>query len=123
MAESKKEALTALLRGLEGEGDIDGSAIVSRDGLLIASALSDDVDEEIFAAMSATMLGAAETAINELKRGRVDRVISEFNEGKLITLGTGENAAIVALVKPEANLGLVLMEMKKIQDVTVRFLE
>jgi hypothetical protein len=75
--ESKKDRLLRILKGLSSIGDVDGSAIVTRDGLLIASDLPSDVDSETFAAMSATMIGAAETAVGELKKGTVERVIAE----------------------------------------------
>ena len=82
---SKKEILSDLLKGLEEEGDVEGSAIVTRDGLLIASGLPEDIDSETFAAMSATMLGAAETAVCELKKDEVGIIIVEGKEAKLIT--------------------------------------
>jgi predicted regulator of Ras-like GTPase activity (Roadblock/LC7/MglB family) len=54
---SKVEELTNLLKDLEGTTpDIEASAMVSVDGLMIASALPQDVEEDRVAAMSAAML-------------------------------------------------------------------
>lgn len=111
---SKKEILSDLLKGLEEEGDVEGSAIVTRDGLLIASGLPEDIDSETFAAMSATMLGAAETAVCELKKDEVGIIIVEGKEAKLITRNAGLNAFLVAMVSTDANLGLILIEMSKV---------
>jgi hypothetical protein len=116
MPESKKDRLLKILKGLSSVGDVDGSAIVTRDGLLIASDLPRDVDSETFAAMSATMIGAAETAVGELKKGTVERVIAEGKEIKLITKGAGSSAVLVTMVKADANLGLVLVEMGKASE-------
>jgi len=113
MPKSKKEELIEVLESLSDVGDIDGAVIATRDGLLIASHLPQDVSAETFAAMSATMFGAAETAVSELKKGKVKRIISEAEDCKLIAVDAGPTAALVALVKPNANLGLVLMEMTK----------
>ena len=113
---TKKENLLRILKDLDGVGDIEGSAIVTRDGLLIASDLPRDIDAETFAAMSATMVGAAETAVSELKKGDVERVIVEGRESKLITQGSGPNVVLVAMVSKDANLGLILVEMKKASD-------
>ena len=66
---TKKEQLTEILQSLRKIGDVQGSSVVSRDGLVVASDLSQDIDEETFAAMSAAMQGAAETAVSELKQG------------------------------------------------------
>ena len=111
--DSKKQRLTKLLEGLEQEGDVEYAALVTRDGLLIASGSKGDINEETFAAMSATMLGAAETAVSELKRGAVERVIAEGEQTKLITTGAGPNAVLVSMVNKDANLGLILVEMKR----------
>ena len=113
MTKSKKERFNETLNKLNRTGDIEGSAIVTRDGLLISSLLPPDTDAETFAAMSATMIGAAETAVSELKKGTTNRVIVEGNDCKLIAAGVGNNAILVCMVAAQANLGFVLVEMKK----------
>lgn len=113
MPETKKEKLSEILKILRRTGDIEGAAIITRDGLLIASELPKNIDEDTFAAMSATMTGAAETAIQELKKTYPDRIIVESKNAKLITTGAGEQAILACIVSPDAKLGLVLIEMKK----------
>jgi hypothetical protein len=108
-----REALEKVLSDLGRAGDIDASAIVSRDGLLMASDIPREIHAETFAAMTATMLGAAETAIAELKRGIPDRVIVESKEAKVIAAGAGPKALLVVMTSPEAGLGLILVEMAK----------
>ena len=110
---SKKERLAGILERLSKTGDIEGAAIITRDGLLISSRLPENIDGETFAAMSATMTGAAETAIQELKKSSPDRVIVESKNAKLITTGAGEQTILACIVNPDAKLGLVLIEMKK----------
>jgi hypothetical protein len=108
-----REILEKILRDLKSVGDIEVSAVVSRDGLLMASNIPQDVQGETFAAMSATMLGAAETAVSELQKGKPDKVIVESKEGKIIAKGAGPKALLVAMTDPSAGLGLVLVEMDK----------
>ena len=111
---TKKEQLIHLLTELKNIGDIEGSSVVSRDGLVIASDLMGNVDEETFAAMSAAMQGAAETAVSELKKGDLNQVIIEAARGKIITISAGKLAILVAMTKPNVNLGLAILEIKKI---------
>ena len=111
--ETKKEKLTKILQKLISTGDIQGAAVITRDGLLIASELPSGIDGDTFAAMSATMTGAAETAVQELKKTSPERVIVESNNTKLITAGAGSQAILACIVDPDAKLGLVLIEMKK----------
>ncbi len=113
MPETKKEALTKILQKLTSTGDIEGAAVITRDGLLIASELSSGIDGDTFAAMSATMTGAAETAVQELKKSSPDRVIVESNNTNLVTAGAGEQAILACIVSPDAKLGIILLEMKK----------
>ncbi len=110
---SKKEVLTQILKKLTSTGDIEGAAVITRDGLLIASELSSGIDADTFAAMSATMTGAAETAVQELKKSSPDRIIVESSATKLITVGAGEQAILACIVNPTAKLGMILLEMKK----------
>lgn len=113
---SLREQLEKILKDLKTVGDIEASAIVSRDGLLIAADISHNVNAEAFAAMTATMLGAAETATSELGKGIPDRVIVEGKGGKIIATGAGPKALLVVMASPRANLGLVLLEMSKASD-------
>lgn len=114
MVETKKEQLIEVLQDLKKIGDILGSSVISRDGLTIASDLSKDIDEETFAAMSAAMQGAAETAASELKQGNLNQIIVDAAKGKIISLSAGEKAILVILSKPNLNLGLALLEMGKV---------
>ena len=109
---SKKEILSSILKDVRSLGDVEGCAIVTRDGLLVASELG-SVDAETFAAMSATMFGAAETAVTELSKGLVERVLVESGKAKMILCGAGSNSLLVVMVNSSANVGLVLVEMKK----------
>ena len=113
MPETKKEKLTKTLHALRAIGDIQGSSVISRDGLVIASDLSRETDEDTFAAMSATMQGAAETAVSELRQGNLRQIIVDADKGKIITISAGEKAILVILAKPKINLGLALLELGK----------
>jgi predicted regulator of Ras-like GTPase activity (Roadblock/LC7/MglB family) len=108
-----RESMEAALREMERSGGINASAIVSRDGLLMSSSMHTSVRAETFAAMSATMLGAAETASSELKKGVPDRVIVETKDGNLIVTGAGSKALLVALTAPQAMVGPILVNVGK----------
>jgi hypothetical protein len=110
MADTKKDKLIELLQEMQKIGDIKGSIVVSRDGLVIASNIT-DIDADTFAAMSAAMQGAAETAASELKQGDVDQIIIETGKGKIISTGAGKRAILVILTSRSINLGLALLEM------------
>lgn len=111
-----KEMLDTVLKELERAGGITASAVVSRDGLLMSSSITGDVRAETFAAMSATMYGAAETAVSELKKGVPERVVIESKDSKLIASGAGPKALLVVMTEANVGLGLVLVNMSKAAD-------
>jgi predicted regulator of Ras-like GTPase activity (Roadblock/LC7/MglB family) len=121
MADTKKDRLEKIIRGLKNIGDIVGSAVISTDGLPIASDFNQSIDEETFAAMSAAMHGAAETSVSELKQGNLRQIIIDADEGKMISIAAGDKALLVILTKRDINLGLALLELGrasgKISDV------
>jgi predicted regulator of Ras-like GTPase activity (Roadblock/LC7/MglB family) len=93
--------------------DIKSAAVVRRDGLVVTHTLPDGVDPRIVAAMTAAIVGTSEMATVQLAQGRFVRAIVESDEGKLLSVGAGEEALLVALVYDDANLGLVLMAMER----------
>lgn len=107
------ELIDKVLTDLKRAGGVEACAAVSRDGLLIRSSLHKEQFAESFAAMSATMLGAAEIASTELGKGVPNRVIVESSEGRLIAVGAGHKALLVVIVSQEAGLGLILLELDK----------
>ncbi|MBU7017182.1 MAG: roadblock/LC7 domain-containing protein [Theionarchaea archaeon] len=111
---SKIEELTTLLKDLEGTTpDIEASAVVSVDGLMIASALPQDVEEDRVAAMSAAMLSLGERTAKELARGELSEVYVKGETGYVLLMAAGEEAVLTALARKDAKLGLVFLDMKR----------
>lgn len=107
------EDLDAILAQLLNVGGIEAAALASRDGLLIRARLLKGKTGETLAAMSATMLGAAETVMMEVEKGIPNRIIVESARGKLIAMGAGPKAILVSLTSNDATLGLALIELEK----------
>lgn len=102
-----------ILADLKKVGGVEACAAASRDGLLIRGILQKEQLAESIAAMSATMLGAAETATIEFGKGIPHRVIVETDNGRLIAAGAGPKALLIVIVNSETGLGLVLLELEK----------
>jgi hypothetical protein len=121
--ETKTEKLVQTLKDLKQNGGISGAAIVTKDGLLVASELSEDIDGETLAAMTATMTGAAETAMSELKKKEIERVIVESKDARLISTEAGKQTILVCMVDMKAKLGLVLLEMERTAKIIEKEVE
>src|SRR5437899_2984510 len=105
--------LQAILTELRRLPAVLGATIARRDGILIAHALPKTMDPKKIAAMAAAIVGTSEMAAVEIAQGRFVRAIIESDEGKLLSLGAGDEALLVALVYDDANLGLVLLAMER----------
>ncbi len=117
----KKELLDNILGDLKNVVSIEASAIVTRSGLLISADLPQNMGGETFAAMSATILGAAETATLEMKKRVPKRVVITTEEEKIITMGAGEKALLVCITS-DPNLDLVLTELQKAAEKVEKIL-
>ncbi|KYC44412.1 MAG: Roadblock/LC7 domain protein [Candidatus Methanofastidiosum methylothiophilum] len=111
---SRTQILTELLKELEATTpDVEASAVVSTDGLIIASALPQDVEEDRVAAMSAAMLSLGERTSQELKKGSLEQVFVKGVSGYILMMGAGQEAVLTALARKDAKLGLVFLDMKR----------
>ena len=70
----------------EGTPDIEASAVLSVDGLIMASSLPADVDEDRISAMSAAMLSLGDRSFSELRRGTLKRVFIVGSDGIIVLI-------------------------------------
>ncbi len=111
---TRTQNLTEVLKELEATTpDVEASAVVSTDGLIIASALPQDVEEDRVAAMSAAMLSLGERTSQELKRGSLEQVFVKGVSGYILMMGAGQEAVLTVLARQNAKLGLVFLDMKR----------
>lgn len=120
MAKSRTEQMVARLRDLQsGTADIEASAVVSVDGLIMASSLPADVEEDRVSAMSAAMISLGERISGELRRGELDQVYIRGDQGYVILMSVGEEAVLTAMARSNAKLGLIFLDMKRaVEDLT-----
>jgi len=102
--------------------DIEASAVVSVDGLIIASALPPDVEEDRVSAMSAAMLSLGERIAGELGRGLLDQVYVRGASGYVILSAVGEEAVLTVLARQDAKLGLVFLDMRRAAEDLIRLI-
>jgi predicted regulator of Ras-like GTPase activity (Roadblock/LC7/MglB family) len=114
LAKSRTEQLVERLRDLQASsGDVEGAAVVSVDGLSMASALPGNVEEDRVSAMSAAMLSLGERISSELGRGVLEQVFIKGERGYVILTSVGEEAVLTVLARPEAKLGLIFLDVNR----------
>lgn len=111
---SRTDMMVDRLRDLQASTPgIEASAVVSVDGLIMASSLPAGVDEDRISAMSAAMLSLGERIASELNRGQLDRVYISGSKGIIVLIAVGEDAVLTVLARSEARLGLIFLDAKR----------
>lgn len=112
MAKSRIEQLVERLRDLQAaSADVEAAAIVSVDGLTMASVMPKDYEEDRVSAMSAAMLSLGERIAGELGRGGLDTVYVKGEHGYVILMAVGDEAVLTVLARESARLGLLFLDM------------
>jgi predicted regulator of Ras-like GTPase activity (Roadblock/LC7/MglB family) len=91
--------------------EIEAAAVVSYDGLPMASALPHDFDEDRLAAMSAALLSLGERATTGLGRGGLSQIYVEGEHGTVF-LVSAEEAVLVAIASAGAKVGMLRYEVR-----------
>lgn len=117
MTKSRTELMVDRLRDMQvSSPDIEASAVVSVDGLPIATALPREVEEDRVSAMSAAMLSLGERIASELGRGVLSEVQIKGEKGFVILQSLGSEAVLTVLAREGAKMGLVLLDMRRAVD-------
>jgi len=119
---NRAEKLHLVLKNLQnGSPDVEATALISEDGLTIASALPEDLDKTRIGGMSATLHSLGTRAAVELRRGIVKEVIVRGEQGYTVLLDAGRGVLLLAVANENASLGLIFFDMRetinKIKDI------
>jgi len=98
---------------VSGTSEVQGAALVSPDGLALASVLPGGMDDERTAAMSASMLSLGERIGRELARGNVERIVVEGEKGYGVLVGCSGDAVLLVLANASVKQGLLFLEIKR----------
>jgi predicted regulator of Ras-like GTPase activity (Roadblock/LC7/MglB family) len=111
---SRSDRLDRAIHGLLSQTpEIEAAAVVSFDGLPMASALPQSMDEDRVAAMSAALLSLGERAAQGLGRGELSQVYIEGDSGTVFLVSADDEAVLVAVAAKGAKVGMMLFEVRR----------
>jgi uncharacterized protein len=123
MVLTKQEQITNVLRKLQSSTpDIEGAAVISMEGLIIASSLPASVEEDRISAMSAALYGIGTRAAEELQRGVIDQVYIRGMNGYMITNQAGSEGLLVVIANAKAKLGIIFLDIKRASEELSRLI-
>ncbi|MGB2963264.1 MAG: roadblock/LC7 domain-containing protein [Anaerolineales bacterium] len=114
MAQTISDQLDEVLNDFERNvPHVEATVVVSTDGLVIASRLPGEVEEDRVGAMGAAILSISTRSGDELDRGEMLRILIEGTNGYLLIRSIGDVAILVVLVDKKVRLGMLFYECKR----------
>ena len=119
----RAEVLTSILSELNGtSADIEASAVISTDGLVMTALLPSGMDEDRVGAMSAAMLSLGDRTAKELARGELEQVLIRGAQGYILMTHAGAEAVLTVVTKPNAKLGLIFLDVKRAAEAVTKII-
>ncbi|MDB5081729.1 MAG: roadblock/LC7 family protein [Chloroflexi bacterium] len=103
--------------------DIEATALITMDGLILASTLPDSTEEDRVSAMSAALLSLAERISLELGRGYLEQVFLRGAEGDVLLMAVADQAVLTVMSRREAKLGMLIYYMRRAVKELTNFLD
>jgi predicted regulator of Ras-like GTPase activity (Roadblock/LC7/MglB family) len=111
---ARVDELNRILRTLQsGTPDIEASALITEDGLIVASALPQHIEEMRVAGMSSTLLNLGMRAATELGRGNVEQVMIRGESGYAVMVTAAPGTLLLVLTTKNAKLGLIFLDVSR----------
>ncbi|MEA3311908.1 MAG: roadblock/LC7 domain-containing protein [candidate division WOR-3 bacterium] len=120
--------LEGKLRGIlsrlnQAAPEIQASAVVSMDGLMLASAMPPNTHDDDVAAIAATLLGLGDKTVQEFQHGRLQQVYVKGDRGYTIITNTGQDNVLVVVTDENVKLGIIFLHIKlAAKEITHTFL-
>lgn len=92
--------------------EIQAVAIITNEGMPIASILPPEIDDVKISAMTSALLSLAEMTVSEMEKGDFGELYIKGKDGYLIYLQAGPRAVLAVSTTIDVKLGLVFLESK-----------
>ncbi len=89
--------------------DIQASAIISSEGLVMAAKLDKALDEDRVAAMTIAISAQANRIVDEIQRGKLAQVLIRGQYGYALIMSAGEQAVLTVMLNKKVSLGLIFL--------------
>lgn len=122
---SKKEMLEEVLSDLADSlgSDLLGALIATPDGQVVVSLIAKgDLNAQKLAAMAAAVVGTSDKLSKLMDAGAFQDVLVRCEKENIMARRTGKRAILVTVVKKDANIGLLNIEIEDATDRIVSIL-
>ncbi len=117
--ETLEDILNNMLASMFG---VQSAAVVSNEGLPIASVLHPTTDETKISAITSAIMTLSEITIQEFGKGFFEQVFVRGQYGYVFTMSVGHNAVLTISTTRNINLGIIFIETKRSCDKISKYL-
>jgi predicted regulator of Ras-like GTPase activity (Roadblock/LC7/MglB family) len=121
--ETSFKELQDLMRRIEQSSGLEALAVVTREGIRLACAVSDNVDSDVFSAATATLVNVGEETLRQLSQGTLSEVILRGNKGFTIIMRGTPETLLVGASRDQIRLGYYIGLMKIYATKVTKILE
>ena len=113
MAITKKEMYETILQELEFDSDSITSAVVTNDGLIMATTSVQDLHYELFAAVCASSVSSSVDAMKEMANEATNKLIMESTDHRIVVMRVTERSLLTVFTSIDTQLGMLLIKMER----------
>jgi predicted regulator of Ras-like GTPase activity (Roadblock/LC7/MglB family) len=119
---SRRDEFLRILRKLQSDtAGVESAALISPDGLVVASVMPSDMEDERVGGMAATLLNLGTRASVELGRDQVREVVVQ-GAGGYVVLMQAQDSLLLVISNEGSKLGLLFFEMRQAIAALRKFL-
>jgi len=110
------QRIGGVLGSLKRLPGVDGAALARRDGAMVSQVLPRTSDSRRVGSISAGLAGTSDMAAQEIGRREASHTIVATVEGDIVVRKVGEEYVLTVILRPEANLGLILLHIGRASE-------
>ena len=118
------DILKNALADLKIDSNVESSAIISNDGILVTSDMDSNLNIEMIACMTSVVRNSALLTMQAIGKESINRLIVETNDGtKMVTVCAGSKVMVIAVLASDENMKSCCEEIIKTAEVVKSYFE
>jgi len=101
------------VRTIAQRNGVEAVVVLGRDGLLIEGQTSEQLDAEHLAALTPSIVSAAESVGTATSHGGLVTAVLEFERGVALVSSVTSDAILLVVVHPSADIGSLLFDLRR----------
>lgn len=112
------------LADLKADSNVESSAIISNDGILVTSDMDNSLNVETIASITSVVRNSALLTMQAIGKKSINRLIIETNDGaKMVTVCAGSKTMVTAVLASDENMEPFFEEITKAAEVVKLYFE